>query len=387
MKTKQLPQGWKEIKLGEIFEIYQPKTISAKELNSEGEYLVFGANGVIGKYDRYNHENEEVLITCRGATCGTINISKPFSWITGNAMVVTPKEKFKKYINKKFLFYLLQGIQIKRTISGSAQPQITRGPLVSFEIYLPFTPEGEPDLKTQQKIVLILEKAEQLKEKRKKSIEVLNEHLKAVFSEMFLKKKFEKVKLGDYSSLVSSGSTPLGGNKNYLNEGEILFIRSQNVLMNKFSNHDKIYISKETHNNMKRTWVKNNDVLLNITGASIGRSAIYSGKDDKANVNQHVCIIRPKKELNSIYLNYYLTSSIIQDYIKRVNAGGTREALNFNQVKNIKIPLPPIELQQQFASIVKHVEKLKEKQKKSQDEIEDLFNALMQKAFQGELVK
>jgi type I restriction enzyme S subunit len=157
--------------------------------------------------------------------------------------------------------------------------------------------------------------------------------------------------------------------------------------MNKFSKHDKLYIPQKIHEQMKRTWVKKLDVLLNITGASIGRTAIYLGQSDKANVNQHVCIIRLKNhnELNPTYLNFYLSSDRIQGYIQKVNAGGTREALNYTQIKDFDIPLPPIELQNKFASIVKEVEAMKEQQKHSKNQIDNIFNALMQKAFKGEL--
>jgi len=96
---------WDFVELGEVCEIYQPKTISQKEMKEDGEYLVFGANGIIGRFNRYNHEETEVLITCRGATCGTVNMSEPKSWITGNAMVVKPKNNT---LNKKYLFYILR---------------------------------------------------------------------------------------------------------------------------------------------------------------------------------------------------------------------------------------------------------------------------------------
>jgi type I restriction enzyme M protein len=125
---------WPMVDLGEVCDLYQPKTIAQKDLVDNGPYLVFGANGVIGRYDQYNHEDGEVLITCRGATCGTVNISAPKSWITGNAMVVKPKDD---RITKEFLFWLLKGSDLSSTISGSAQPQITRQSLAPFKIPLP----------------------------------------------------------------------------------------------------------------------------------------------------------------------------------------------------------------------------------------------------------
>ena len=134
---------WPMVKLGDICHLYQPKTISQKEMIKDGKYDVFGANGIIGKYNKYNHEDSEVLITCRGATCGTINLSKPKSWITGNAMVVKP---LSKKISKKYLFYLLQHSDFSHVISGAAQPQITRQKLSPFKIPL-------PPLKVQKEIV------------------------------------------------------------------------------------------------------------------------------------------------------------------------------------------------------------------------------------------
>jgi len=128
-------QKWEMVELGEVCEIYQPKTITSKEIKSEGKYKVFGANGVIGYYDKYNHEDSEVLITCRGATCGTLNLSEPNSWITGNAMAIKPKDDL---LSKQFLFYILKNSNLKSVISGSAQPQITRTSLSPLEI--PFPP-------------------------------------------------------------------------------------------------------------------------------------------------------------------------------------------------------------------------------------------------------
>ena len=134
---------WPMVTLGEICDLYQPKTITQQDLVEDGPYLVFGANGVISRYNQYNHEEVEVLITCRGATCGTINKSEPKSWVTGNAMVAKPKDE---RLSKEFLFSLLKGSDLGPTISGSAQPQITRQGLAPFTIPL-------PPIETQQQIV------------------------------------------------------------------------------------------------------------------------------------------------------------------------------------------------------------------------------------------
>ena len=125
---------WPLVELGDVCRLYQPKTITSQDLVADGPYIVFGANGVIGRYTEFNHEQPEVLMTCRGATCGTINMSSEKCWITGNAMVATPMDA---RIEKRFLFYVLQVSDLSETISGSAQPQITRQSLSPFEIPLP----------------------------------------------------------------------------------------------------------------------------------------------------------------------------------------------------------------------------------------------------------
>ena len=125
----------KVTKLGEICEMYQPKTISTKEMVPGGKYTVFGANGAIGKYDKYNHESPQLLVTCRGATCGSVNISEPFSWINGNAMVIKPKENLVTFGYLKYAF--LGGINVSGAITGSAQPQITRTTLEQILIPTP----------------------------------------------------------------------------------------------------------------------------------------------------------------------------------------------------------------------------------------------------------
>jgi restriction endonuclease S subunit len=117
-------EGWVAETLGDCCEMYQPKTIGTKDLVEGGPYPVFGANGVIGRYNKYNHEEPQLLVTCRGATCGAVNVSEPFSWITGNAMVVRPKDQ---RIDIGFLEFAFRGgIDLAPAITGAAQPQITR---------------------------------------------------------------------------------------------------------------------------------------------------------------------------------------------------------------------------------------------------------------------
>ncbi|HGF7195122.1 TPA: restriction endonuclease subunit S [Vibrio cholerae] len=167
---------------------------------------------------------------------------------------------------------------------------------------------------------------------------------------------FKKIKLGKLASKVGSGSTPKGGSSTYVSIG-IPLIRSQNVKDGYLDETDFVKIDLNTHSKMKSSHVYPNDVLLNITGASIGRSCVVPKHFIEGNVNQHVCIIRPKnKELVSTYLNYYLSSKYGQKQINISQAGGGREGLNFEAIRGFNIPITSDTEQQKIADFLTAVD-------------------------------
>ena len=138
---QQLLKGWKKYNLFDICQPKQWKTIAVKDLKNEG-YPVYGANGIIGFHNEFNHEKETLLIGCRGS-CGEVHISQPKSYINGNAMCL---DKLSDNISLHYLYYFLKGYNFKPIISGSTQPQITQIGLKKVEI-------PTPTLETQQAIV------------------------------------------------------------------------------------------------------------------------------------------------------------------------------------------------------------------------------------------
>ncbi len=181
MEKTSFPIGWEIKTLGEVCELYQPKTISKKEMDNEGLYPVFGANGIIGRYNQYNHEHSQLVITCRGATCGSVNISEPKSWINGNAMVVKP---IIDGLLLKYIEYFFRGaINISEIITGAAQPQITRQNLSPVKIPLPSLPQ-------QKQIVAILDKAFAAIDTAKTNAEQNLQNAKELF-ESYLQNVFE----------------------------------------------------------------------------------------------------------------------------------------------------------------------------------------------------
>ncbi|MFF5840498.1 restriction endonuclease subunit S [Streptomyces massasporeus] len=149
------------------------------------------------------------------------------------------------------------------------------------------------------------------------------------------------------SSKIGSGKTPTGGSATYVDSG-VIFLRSQNVHFNGLRLHDVAYINDATDQEMNGTRVKAGDVLLNITGASLGRVTKAPDGLGAANVNQHVCIIRPSRDVVPAYLAYALAARPSQEQISALQMGGNREGLNFEQVGNLVLPAAPLEDQRRI---------------------------------------
>ena len=163
--------------LSEIAKIYQPQTISLSEFTEEG-YLVYGANGIIGKYREYNHRTEQICITCRGNTCGMVNYTKPKSWITGNAMIVNT-DNYQDKICKRYLYHYLSTYNFNSIISGSGQPQIVRSPLEKLKVKL-------PAILKQKQIATFLDKLQNQIEINNNILHLYLQQKQYLFRQMFI---------------------------------------------------------------------------------------------------------------------------------------------------------------------------------------------------------
>ncbi|HPS30780.1 MAG TPA: restriction endonuclease subunit S, partial [bacterium] len=193
-----------------------------------------------------------------------------------------------------------------------------------------------------------------------------------------MKLDWPKTKLKKHTVKIGSGITPKGGEAVYKSSG-IPLIRSQNVLVNRLDLSDVAYIEESQHKKMSGSKVYSGDVLLNITGASIGRSCVVPKEIGEANVNQHVCIIRLKETLDARLLSTYLNSWFGQKQIWSFQSGGSREGINFQQIGSFDIPLPPLPEQKAIADILSTWDEAIEKTEKLIKEKERRFKANVQK--------
>ncbi|MCC4862435.1 restriction endonuclease subunit S [Vibrio splendidus] len=196
-------------------------------------------------------------------------------------------------------------------------------------------------------------------------------------------KSWEVSKLGDYALKIGSGVTPKGGSKAYVEKG-IPLLRSQNVLFGKFKLDDVAFITDEQHEKMKGSKLQARDVLLNITGASIGRCAVLPSNFEEGNVNQHVCIIRTKDDLEPEFCGIFLNSYLGQKQIWSLQAGGNREGLNFQQIRSFHIPIISQDEQKAIFDICSTVDEKLALLEKQKAETQQLKKGLMQKLLTGE---
>ena len=192
--------------------------------------------------------------------------------------------------------------------------------------------------------------------------------------------EWKKCIIGELTTKVGSGVTPRGGEAVYKSEGHP-FVRSQNIGLGHLILDDIAYIDEDTHQRQKNTELQLDDVLLNITGASIGRSALVNQQIVGGNVNQHVCIIRANKKLIPSFLCNFLLSQYGQKQIESFQAGGNRQGLNFEQIKSIKIELPSVEEQKKIADLLLLIEQRITIQNKIIEDLKKLKSAISERFF------
>ena len=191
---------------------------------------------------------------------------------------------------------------------------------------------------------------------------------------------WEQRKLGDITTKIGSGKTPKGGAAAYKDDG-IALIRSQNVNGDRVDLSDVVFIDEQTDEDMKNSRVLKGDVLLNITGASIGRSAVFT-RELRANVNQHVCIIRTKgSDASPEFIQLNIISSNGQNQIDSFQAGGGREGLNFHQIGKMEFLYPGIEEQQKIGQYFANLDHLITLHQRKYDETKTLKKYMLQKMF------
>ena len=346
----------------------QWKTIASSMLKDSG-YPVYGANGIIGYYSEYNHDKETILVTCRGATCGSVNICEPFSYINGNAMAL---DNLDEKIDIKYLYYYLKKRGFDDVISGSAQPQITRTSIEKIEIPI-------CEISKQKMIVNLFDKIELLINNQKRQLQLLDELVKARFVEMFgdpvvNDKKWEIRYFSDLGELKRGKSKHRPRNDPILLGGKYPLIQTGDVTNS--NTYIKSYTSTYSEEGLKQSKMWKKGTLCITIAANIAESAILTFD---ACFPDSVVGFTPNGEVISLFIHYWL--SFLQPILEENAPAVAQKNLNVATLEKVGVIVPPLELQNQFASFVQEIDKSRSRIQKSLEASQELFDSLMQEYF------
>jgi len=341
--------------LGEVCQ-KASSNIAQKDLeNNSGNYEIYGASGFIKTVDFYHQEQPYIAIVKDGAGVGRTMLLPARSSVIGTMQYIIPNDK----IDIRYLYYGIVNMNLSRYYMGAAIPHIY------FKDYqkelLPI-----PDKAEQIKIANTLELLDKLIYARNNQIKAFDNLVKSRFIEMFgdpVKNSmgWETVLLKNATSKIGSGATPKGGKENYQAEG-VTLIRSMNVHDGRFEYKDLAHITDEQAKQLDNVAIEENDVFINITGASVARSCIVPKHILPARVNQHVAIIRCiASTLNHFFANNLFLNNSFKGQLLDIgeSGGATRQAITKQQLETLEVILPPLELQNQFAAFVEATDKLK----------------------------
>ncbi|EIY6646890.1 restriction endonuclease subunit S [Salmonella enterica] len=334
--------------------------------------------------------NGDLVFARTGATVGkSFLINEDISNIVFASYLI--RVRCNKKINSHYLSYFFRSptywSQITEFSAGIGQPNVNGSKLKKLN--LPLTSVYEQKI-IAEKLDTLLAQVDSTKARLEQIPQILKRFRQAVLnSSIALNSQESKIKLAELTSKIGSGSTPKGGNNNYKSDG-VPFVRSLNIHTHFIKYEDLAYIDNEQANKLNNVVIREKDVLLNITGASIGRVNIAPDIFVGGRVNQHVAIIRcQQSKILPEYLHVYMASPKVQKWIQGENYGATRQALTKKMLEELLIIVPPLPEQQE---IVRRVEQLFayadtiEKQvNNALTRVNSLTQSILAKAFRGEL--
>ena len=344
LKPKQnIESRWELVKLGKVCKLYQPQTITSDEIKGEGEYKVYGANGVIGFYHKYNHISPEVVITCRGATCGAINFTEPKVWITGNAMVVQPRNED---ILKKYLFEILEFCDLNSTITGTGQPQITREDLAPYKIPL-------PPLEKQQQITGECEAVDQEIDQIRQTIVPVKQQIEEKVNRLWSENTNDKL-----DNVIGINTTTYDPTQKP--DDEFIYIEIESVGKNNgIIDCSKRLIGRNAPNRARRIAKNGNTIISTVRPYLKGFAFIDIDNIDDCVFSTGFTILESKDQktlLNKVIFYFFMYMDELMEQMKSTMEQSSYPSINEDDIKNYQIPVPLLDVQQQLVAEVEQLE-------------------------------
>jgi type I restriction enzyme, S subunit len=387
MSEQKLPEGWIKVELGDVLDYEQPTNyiVSNEEYDDSYEtpVLTAGKSFLLGRTnDTDGIYTKLPVIIFDDFTTASQFVTFPFKVKSSAMKLLTPKNK---EVDLKYIFWLMQTIKVDATTHKRYYLSKYQHIMIAL-----------PPLPTQQKIVSILEKAEQLKQLRKEADELTNQLLQSIFLEMFgdPRNNFKNWEYKTLPELVTKDRYaikrgPFGGSLKkeiFTNQGFLVYEQYHAIYEN-FS-MAKYFIDKQKYNEMEMFKVVPGDLIISCSG-TLGKIAEIPTNAIPGIINQALLKISlDQTKINNSFFKMLFQNKATQDLLFGISRGsGISNFPPMTTINSIKFIVPPIILQNKFAQIVKKVETIKQSQKQSNQELNNLFNNIMQKAFKGELIQ
>jgi type I restriction enzyme, S subunit len=399
---------WKSCEIGQISEVTYGYTAKAESEKVGPRFLritdikdnqTVDWNTVpycqIAEKDHLKHslKNGDIVFARTGATTGKSHLVKnpPDSVCASYLIKLSLKNQT---VLPEYLIRFFQTKQYWETINdgiaGSAQGGFNATKLSSLVVPFPPLPE-------QKRIVSILDEAfegiDQAIANTEKNLVNARDLFESYLNNVFMQKGegWKEEPLEKITQKITKGSSPNWQGIKYVDEPGILFVTSENVLENRMSYHNTKYVENKFNDKDSKSILKRGDVLTNIVGASIGRTAVFD-RDDDANINQAVCLIRcDNSQLRNDYLAYLLNSPYFKKILHDNEIDNARANLSLGFFRFLKVPVPEIEEQGRIAKSFDHAsdktKQLESVYQQKLNSLKELKQSILQKAFTGELTK
>lgn len=296
-------------------------------------------------------------------------------------LVLSPKSD---QIHTDYFYHYLGSFEVKNRLAAKAAGAVVKNlnSDIVRQLEIPL-----PPLVEQQRIAAILDKADALRRKRQQAIDLADQFLRSVFLEMFgdpvtNPKRWDMVPMSEFSSFENgdrSSNYPSGED---IVDAGVLFLSTKNILQDELSLKTCQYITKEKFDSLSRGKARQGDLIITLRG-TLGACCIFESEHDTAFINAQMMIIRPNRNATNVYLHDLITSRAIKAQLQKIGQGAAVPQLTAQQLKDLKLPLPPVELQNRYECVRQSVLNMVGKMKGSSGE--GLFESVSQQAFRGEL--
>lgn len=388
-----LPYDWDIKPLRILASIDYGKEKPKEDLQESG-YPVYGANGIIGYTNEYMYENPVVTVTCRGATSGTVNVTKPKSFVTNNSLIIDSP-----FLEDIFLSKVLELYGVKRAITGSVQNQITTNSIGSCKIPVP--PKKEQK-KIGSFIAKGLEELDAPVKKRQELIDLLKEKRQALINKAVTQGLDDDVAMKD-SEVEWLGGIPANwesgqlkffctrvadygdtiGSDEYIDDG-LRFIRTTDIAEHAGLKSEGVHINPE----ITEKRVRKNDLLFTRSG-SVGTSYIHKDTQPLGFASYLVRFRPNHSKLNPDYLYYFTNSKVFEDWIGLEASQTTMDNVSGDKFARMPMLCPPLNEQKEIVEYLEDktakIDEMIEKNEEAIEKLEEYKESLIHHAVTGKI--